>query len=75
MRQSTEGPCIGRRTRLHADKPVGGVQRGSRSEPLCVSVSALFDPSAVDLGELQHVSGPLLRVLMQLEMFKEEDDA
>ena len=57
------------------DKPVGEVHRGSRSDPLCVSVSALFDPTVVDLGgELQHISSPLLRVLVQLNLFDGEDD-
>ena len=50
------------------DKSVG-VPRASRSEALGVSVSALFDPSVVDLGgELQHISEPLKEVLIQLTL-------
>ena len=40
----------------------------SRSDLGGVSVSALFDPSLVDLGELQHISSPLADVLIQLTM-------
>ena len=53
------------------DKAVG-VPEGWRSHPSGVSVSALFDPRVVDMGgELQHVSVPLLRVLVQLDLFQE----
>ena len=49
-----------------------GVHRGSRSDPRCVSVSALFDPRVVDMGgELLHVSVPLQRLLVQLDLFQE----
>ena len=54
---------------------VGDTQGGWRSHPPCVSVSALFDPSVVDLGgELQHVFVPLQRVLVQLNLFEGCDD-
>ena len=50
------------------DKSVG-VPEASRSEASGVSVSALFDPSVVDLGgELQHVSVVLRTVLIQLTL-------
>ena len=56
------------------DKSVG-VPRASRSEALGVSVSALFDPSVVDLGgELQHVSDVLRTVLIQLTLDLGDDD-
>ena len=75
MHRFTQGSGMGRRTRLSADKPVGEVLEGWRSHPSSVSVSALFDPRVVDMGgELLHVSVPLQRVLIQLNLFPEVYD-
>ena len=66
MLPSTEGTRLALVTRGLVDKPVGGVHRGSRSDPLCVSVSALPSPVIRKSGELQHVSAALCAVLVSL---------
>ena len=75
MLPSTEGTRLALVTRGLVDKPVGGTHPSLRSKEGCVSVSALFDSAIVDLGgELQHISVPLLRVLVQLDLFQEVYD-
>ncbi len=59
---------------MSLDKVVGVSKGTGAASPLGVSVSALFDPSKVDLGAVEHVSGPLQRVLMQLSLFGEEGE-
>jgi len=55
------------------DKQVGDSKGGGAATPFGVSVSALFDPSVVDLGgELLHISRPLKEVLIQLTLFEED---
>ncbi len=66
MRPSTEGPGIGRSTRLLVDKPVGGTQPSLRSKEGCVSVSALTATPVRKSGELQDISSVLVTVLVHL---------